>query len=222
MRSWARLQPGVLTPALRWPVSEVGLCWPRKPLPAATRAGRCCESCPPGEEVALGCLFWLQSSRRRRRGPRTRGSQSRADLGAVAGRGEGACGGGQRPNARDARRGWGRGRGWGAHHGGRAHGLGSRALRGREGASQSPGLGRRGAAAGDPELQGRAGPSISGPGGECEGRRGPGGPPQGCSGEEETWGPGRAARPREVPVSRGCPVLQEVVGAIRLGNTRPS
>ena len=78
MRSWARLQPRVLNPALRWPVSEVGLCWPRKPLPAATGAGRCCESCPPGEEVVWGCLFWLRSSRRRRRGPRTRGSQSGA------------------------------------------------------------------------------------------------------------------------------------------------
>lgn len=144
MRSWARLQPRVLNPALLWPVSEVGLCWPRKPLPAATGAGRCCESCPPGEEVALGCLFWLRSSRRRRRGPRTRGSQSWA--GEPGGTSEpwGCVWGGQRPNARDARRGWGRGHGWGAHHGGRAHGLGGGALRGQEGGSQSPGLGKEG------------------------------------------------------------------------------
>lgn len=211
MRSWDRLQPGVLTPALRWLVSEAGLCWPRKPLPAATGASRCCESCPPGEEVALGCLFWLQSSRRRLRGAADPGFAemgSRADLGAAAGRGEVSA---QTPGTRGGD--GGAGVGGGAHHGGRAHSLGGgEALRGREGASQSPGLGRRGAAAGDPELRGRAGPSNSGPGGGCEGRRGPGGPPRGCSGEEETWGPGRGARPRELPVSRGCPVLPRGYG----------
>ena len=107
MRSWARPQPRVLDPALRWLVSEVGLSWPRRPLPATTGAGRCCESCPPGKEVALGCLFWLRASRRRRRPP-SRGSRSWAgEAGGPRGRG-GAGGGVCAQTPRAAPRRWGR------------------------------------------------------------------------------------------------------------------
>lgn len=105
MRSWARPQPRVLDPALRWLVSEVGLSWPRRPLPATTGAGRCCESCPPGKEVALGCLFWLRANRRRaggrRPGVRRAGLGSLADLVAAAGLGEGSAPKGPGPRRGD-------------------------------------------------------------------------------------------------------------------------
>ena len=84
-RSWARLQPRFLAPALRRLVSEVGLCWPEShflPRPEPTVVVKVA---PPGKEVALGCLFWLRSSRRRR-GPQS-WAGSWADLGARGGRG---------------------------------------------------------------------------------------------------------------------------------------
>lgn len=77
-RGLSGLQSRLRNAALGGRVGGEGRCWPRKPLPAATGAGRRCESGPLGKEVALGCLFWLRASRRRRglRAAQTRRSQT--------------------------------------------------------------------------------------------------------------------------------------------------